>query len=141
MKFSIQDYDGSLEMRIYNEAYEKWSPFIKIGQILYLEGFNYQRQNGDYFFKPTDIRLLDSIGKDFFKFITLKVDVNDIDDKFIDQLVATLEAHPGNYPLNFKIVDEFDVHGLDLKSKKYSVDINFQLTNALEQQSISYKIN
>jgi len=70
--FTIEDFRGTLQLRLFSEDYKKYRNLFDMHEVLYIEGFYQKRWEGsDYSFQVKDVRLLDSIGGEMTKSITL----------------------------------------------------------------------
>lgn len=141
LKFTVQDYDGTLEMKLYNEMCAQFKSYITLGNVLYITGRNMKSRNDYVYFKVMDIKMLDTIGKELTKHITLKLNLDYMSMDDVSDLCDIIEQHPGMHLLKMKIVDNEDIHGLSVYSKLLRVNAGFEFVNAIEKMGIPYKIN
>ena len=76
--FSITDYQGALEFRLFGDDYQKFKHLLAEGMVLFIKG-RFQRSwrsEEELELKITEIRLLEGIGQDLTEGITLKVPVD-----------------------------------------------------------------
>ncbi|HAV28955.1 MAG TPA: DNA polymerase III subunit alpha, partial [Saprospirales bacterium] len=104
-RFTLQDYRGELELALYNEHYEEWKSLLFKGNIIYLEGVNKKGWGDRYMFKVSKIKMLDTIGKQMTKSITIKVPLDRINEQFIEQLDGLCEENEGSHKLKMRILD------------------------------------
>ncbi len=141
-KFTIQDYSGSMDIRLYNENYEKFKHLIEVGKVLYIEGGYRKGYNNDrVYYKVKDIKLLDTISKQFTKSITIKLPISDINAGLINNLNEITTEHKGKHWLKLKIVDQVNDHQLSMVSKEKKVNADHSFAKKLDELGIAYKIN
>lgn len=141
-RFTIQDYRGSLEIALYTEQYEDYKNLLFKGNILYIEGMNTNRFGGDRtYFKVSKIKMLETVGKQMTKSITLKLPLKGITEEMIDKLEQLCQEHEGGHKLKMKILDFENEIALDVFSEAKKVDANFAFVGELEKMGIEFKLN
>lgn len=141
-KFTISDHYGSYQFNLRNENFEAYKHLLSKGQVLYIEGSNEKFYNGDgTYFKVTKIMLLDTIGKNMTKSITIKLPLQKITDQLMYQLQQLCINSEGPHLFKLKIVDNDDEYGVDLISSNIKVNADYQFIKELDYMEISYKIN
>ncbi|MBK9254853.1 MAG: DNA polymerase III subunit alpha [Saprospiraceae bacterium] len=141
-RFTIQDFTGSLQVSLYNEQYESWKHLLVKGQVLYIEGMNQKGRDTDrMFFRVRDIRLLDTIGKNMTKSITIKLPLEIIDERLVCDIEALCLKKLGPHTLKLKVVDETDNIGVDLISTGMKVSADHQFIRELDELGLAYKLN
>ena len=85
----------------------------------------------NFTFNVTDVRMLDTISKLLTKSITIKLPLDQIDDKLIAEMEDVLVCKPGPYTLKFKMVDADEDIGLDMISTEIKVSADYQLIDQL----------
>ena len=114
-RFTLQDYRGELELALYNEHYEEWKSLLFKGNIIYLEGVNKKGWGDRYMFKVSKIKMLDTVGKQMTKSITIKVPLDRINEQFIEQLDGLCEENEGSHKLKMRILDMEHQISIDVK--------------------------
>jgi DNA polymerase-3 subunit alpha len=142
VRFIIQDFTGSFEIRLHNEKYESYKHLITKGQVLYIEGINEKGWSGDrIFFNVKDIRMLDTIGKNMTKSLTIKMPLNLIDEKMVHEIEHICLSRVGPHTLKLKVLDEGDDFGIDLVATSLKVTADYQFIQELENLGLAYKLN
>ncbi len=139
-RFTIQDMHGSFSLGVYREDYQKYKDLLSPGQVIYIEGINQKNQKNDnLFFKVRDLRMLETVGRDLTKKITLKADLESIKNDSVSAFIDLLKKHSGEVKLNFQIVDE----EVDLKfhSKTTMIQMDKELIRFFNDQGWHYKLN
>ena len=139
-KFTIQDFDGTLEFMITNEAYHKFNAYLKKGQVVYLEGINQKGYSSDnYFFKVVDVRLLDTVGKALTKSITLHIPSGKINQEMVKDLITLCKKSKGLHKL--KVVFSDGENTISTISKSIHVNVTNDFIQKIKKLGIQYKIN
>ena len=75
--------------------------------------------------------------------ITLRIDLNDIDDLFVNKLIKVLVDHKGKHKLKLNVFDSDEINNsLDFISRSYRVKISKEFINQLSQIiNVEYKLN
>jgi DNA polymerase-3 subunit alpha len=142
LRFTIQDFTGSLQISLYNEKYESYKHLITKGQVLYVEGSNEKGYTQDrYFFNVRDIRMLDTIGKLLTKSLTIKLPLHTINEHLIHELEQICIDKVGPHMLKLKIVDDSEDTGIDLVATQMKISADYQFIESLEQLGLAYRIN
>ena len=141
-RFTMQDFTGSFQINLYNEKFESYKHLITKGQVLYVEGSNEKGYSQDRcFFNVKDIRMLDTIGKNMTKSVTIKLPIHIIDEKLVHEIEHLCLERVGPHTLKLKVVDEGDDIGVDLVATAMKVTADYQFINELEMLGLAYKLN
>ncbi|MBC7885329.1 MAG: DNA polymerase III subunit alpha [Saprospiraceae bacterium] len=142
VRFTIQDFTGSFQINLYNEQFESYKHLITKGQVLYVEGISEKGFNSDrFFFRVRDIRMLDTIGKNMTKSITIRIPLSKINEKLVNNIAVMCIAKEGPHTLKLKVVDDEEDYGIDLVSTSYKVTADYQFIQELENLGLPYKLN
>lgn len=140
--FTIQDFRGSLELRLFSEDYKKYKNFFEVGEALYLEGMYQLSWNGnDYNFSLKLVRLLDAVGEEMTNSITLRVPVNKVNSEMITKIDEVIANHKGSHKFKVQIFDRDDDILLNLISKSRRVKADNLFITELTKLGVKYKLN
>ena len=105
--FIIEDYTGTLPVRMWTEKYLKFKHFFIEGQKLLIQGKYQQRykQEGEFAFEVDKIELLAEASQKRTKHVNIQLKANELNDGVVEQLVKLCNENPGKFPLNLFIVD------------------------------------
>jgi DNA polymerase-3 subunit alpha len=122
--FSIEDFDGTLDMAMFGEEYLKNRHFLIPGNFLYLTGKVEERYNqpGVWEFRPKVLQLLSDIRSDLSSEIELTIDIINLNDFVIEKLEKLVSEHPGKCKLKVNLIDSEEGFIVDLLSKKNMID-------------------
>ena len=141
-KFSIQDFDGTLEFNISNESYHKYNSMLKKGQVVFVEGINQKGYNSDnYFFKVKDVKLLDTVGKLLTKSITLHLPAGKITQQMVTELISLCKKNKGTHRLKIAFSDESGNNMITTISQSIQVNVTNDFVQKIKKLGIQYKIN
>ncbi len=140
--FTLQDFRGSLEVRMFNEDYKKYRELFTVGEALFIEGFYQLSWNGQqHEFRITSARLLASIGEELTKSITVKISIDQLDKFLLESLDKICDAHKGRHRLRLQVYDREDDFILGLISKTNKVKAASGLIEDLDALGLKYKLN
>jgi DNA polymerase-3 subunit alpha len=140
--FTLQDYRGSLEIRLFNEDYKKYKELFSPGEALFIEGFYQLSWKGqEHEFRVTSVRLLESIGEELTHSITVKISVDQLDKFLLDSLDRICSSHKGKHRLRLQVYDLEDDFILGLVSKTNKVKAASGFIEDLEALGLKYKLN
>jgi DNA polymerase-3 subunit alpha len=141
-RFTLQDYTGSLELALFSEDYKRYADLITSGEVLYIEGYFEKNKHSDRtFFKVKEIKLLETIGNQMTKFITVLMPAKYINEQLINDFEVLCKSHKGPHKLKMVLADRQKEIKLNLVSNAYKVDVNHEFVNELERMNLKYKLN
>ncbi len=140
--FALQDFRGTLELRLFNEDYKKYKDIFEIGTALFVEGFYQLSWKGqDHEFRVTSARMLASIGAELTKSITVKISIDQLDQFLLDSLDKICTDHKGRHKFKLQVYDLEDDFILGLISKTNKVNAASSLIDDLDALGVKYKLN
>ena len=140
--FTIQDFRGSLQIKLFNEDYKKYQALFEAGEALHLEGFYQPGWNGgEYNFNVREVRLLASIGESMTQSITLTMAVEQLSESVITKINAVCGKHKGPHKLKIQIYDKEEEVLLNLVSKAHRVNADSTFISDLSSIGVKYKLN
>jgi DNA polymerase-3 subunit alpha len=141
-RYTLEDYDGSLDISLSAENFRKFGNYFVPGQVLYLEGVNQRGYNTDmYFFKLHDVKLLDTVGKQLTKSISLFIDLDDLTEDLLDNLEKLSKKHKGKHLLRMVVYEKEGQQKMHFVSKAKKLNVDNELLSRLEQLPVRIKIN
>ena len=85
--------------------------------------------------------LLQDVMAHYAKKITIKLDIDHLQEEQIHTLKDTLVGHKGDHTLNFVVYEMQEKIKVNLVSRKQKVQISNELLQALEKQHLNFKLN
>ena len=141
--FSIEDYDGSLDMALFGEEFRKNQHLLSVGEFVYLIGTVQERYNqiGMWELKVQNIQLLTEVRDKMSKTVCIDVKASVIDEELVERLEYLVQQYPGKCNFQINIKDEEKGILLDTMSRKFKVDPSNELIADLKKMDqIDYKI-
>lgn len=140
-RFTLQDYQGGIEIGLYNDDYPKFKNFIEKGKIIYVDCINKKIFNSPRsYLKINNIGSLESLGVDLTKSITLKIELQNFNLNFQEIYQSMYTEYIGNHDLKILIVDD-EEHDLTFFASDFKVNVDHKLITYLESNSMIFKLN
>ena len=141
--FSIEDYNGSLDMAMFGEEYLKLKHMLVLGNFVFMTGRVEERYNqpGVWEFRPRKIQLLSEIKDELSKEFSLFVNAADVNENLVMKLTQVATDNPGKCKLTINIFDEAKSIEVALLSKKYMINPSNELIDTLNSiEHLNFKI-
>lgn len=140
--FTLQDYQGSLEIMLMGNDYQDYKGRLEAGQAVYVKGI-YQkiRENEDYRFKISQVKQLATLGNSLAESIMIKLSVQGVTEQVLQQLQAWIKKYKGKHLLKIKLIDYQNQAMLDMVSKDTKINVCNELIDELVKAGLEYKIN
>ncbi len=140
--FVLEDFTDSYEFRMFSEEYLKFKHFLILNSFLYgrikvEKGW----QEGQTNIKFIDVKLLQDVLENFTKKITLIVELDNLNERFINEIKTLVKAHKGDKLLGFKLVDSKEKIQVNMYSQTYKIKVSKQLLDEFEKYQIQFKLN
>ena len=142
--FSIEDYTDSKEFLLFRNDYTKFIKFLLEGAFLFVSARVQKRSwDNNLEIKILSINQLSNVFEKMTNSITLRIDLNDIDNIFVNKLIKVLVNHKGKHKLKLNVFDSDEINNsLDFISRSYRVKISKEFINQLSQIiNVEYKLN
>ena len=146
--FTMEDYTDTFEFRIFGEEYLKYRHFLMINSFVFMkllvrEGWINRDtgKKGDPRMQFNSFMLLQEVMENYAKKLTIKLNIDSLNEKTIFNLKETISAHKGEHTLNFMVYEMEDEIKVSLVSRKQKIQISSELLEQLEHQEIRYKLN
>lgn len=143
--FTLEDFSGSYQFRVFSEEFLKFEHFFKESNFLYLrllvkEGYPIGdgTTRGEPRLQFNEVKLLQDVIESLSKKINLHFKAHELNPELIKVLQQRLKQHKGSKPLNITL-HEKDLQ-LTLKSRKEKVAITKDLLYYLDEQNIPYQL-
>lgn len=144
--FKLQDYYGSIELKLFKEKYLQFKPLLNDGQTVMVDGtFGKPRfkndKSEDWEFSVLNMVMLsESLDLLFKKSIQLFISIETIEERLGESLDQLLKSHKGKIPVQLQLLDPVDKIQLSLVSSK-KIAITGELLEKLDKLGLGYKLN
>ena len=146
--FTLEDYDGSFEFRLFNKDYGEFRQYMVMGAFLFIkfkvvEGFlnNQTQQRGEPRIQVLQIEFLQDVLEKLSKKVTFHLNIEDISQPMIDKYKSLVSKHKGKQPVYFVVHHKEDNIHLNMDNAQLKVSINNAFLDELEAQSVVYNLN
>ncbi len=146
--FTLEDYTDSQEFRIFGEEYLKFKHFLTPNAFIYLKAYVREGwinretgKKGDPRIQFNEFKQLQDVMEIYAKKLTIKLNIESIQEQQIQTLKDTLKPHKGEHALHFIIYEMQDEIKLKLSSRKQRIKISSDLLTILENHGIHYQLN
>jgi DNA polymerase-3 subunit alpha len=140
--FTIEDFEDTIELRLFSEDYLKHKHFLTEGFFLLIFA-NVQQHfhNEDQVeLKISNIMLLPEVLERETKEIRLKMNLKDLSDKLITELSSQAQKSTGKCRLNFQVVDSNDKLAISMIASHIRVKPQEFLKTMTRFPEIEYKL-
>ncbi len=142
--FILQDYTDSFRFILFDKDYIDNSKFLTTGYYLLIQGRVQKRRYRDdqLEFSIRKINLLSSVKDELIKSVTLKVNIENLNEEMINELKDLIRENKGETELKFLFLDKEDKISLPMFSRTVRVRLNNDLISYLDDHpGIEYKVN
>ena len=147
----LEDYSGPYELALFGTEYESYLPFMSLHSQLFIEGeiaprYHLKREEiaagktAPFNFKIKKISMLGNISEQLVKSFAINLDTSSLSKAFRSRLEKALAEFPGSTPLAVNLFDAATGYRIEMKSKKYSINVCEGLLLALEHLGVSYSV-
>jgi DNA polymerase-3 subunit alpha len=128
---------------IFGDDYQKFKHFLEPGLPVFLKASYQPHWKNEYEFqlKIQDMTMLEYIGTDMTKSITLKIFPEQISESLIEGLETLCQTSNGPHILKVEFIDRLNGIKLPFVSKNNKVKVDNQFTTRLQKLGIRYKLN
>jgi DNA polymerase-3 subunit alpha len=138
----LQDYQGSMEFRLFGDDYLQFKHLMMEGKAVFLNcGWQKSWRDESLELKIREMRLLEGLAEEKTEGITLKVGVENLTMEFINELDAACKAHEGPHRLRVELVDRTKRLKLCMAAKDRRVNATNGFITALEKMGLDYKLS
>lgn len=131
--FTLQDYNGSFEFRLFKDAYQDYKGRLETGACLLIEGaFEKSWSGEDWMFKVKNITALEAAGESYAKSILVKIPLHDLNEGLLKNMDTVLKKYKGKQQLRVAFLDHTNRESLTFKSTKRQVKVDTYLVEELE---------
>lgn len=140
--FEVRDYSAGLEFKLFGEDYQRFKHLLEPGKALFIKGVFQKAWNSeDLEFKPKEIKLLEGVGASLTKSITLKLQLERLDDTLMDQLDAACKRFKGPHQLRIELIDHTQRLWVPTYAKERRVLAAAGFIEELEKMHLEFRLN
>ena len=143
-RIRLEDFTGSHEFTIFEPDWTRLKPMIEVGYFIYIEGSVVPRRfkENELEFHFDNIQLLPMVKDSLVHTLTIRVQLEELDESVIAELSALAMENPGNVSLRFDIANVSHELSAKLVSRSVRIDPSMNLINYINNQpGMSFTIN
>ena len=141
---TIEDYEGSGEVRLFGDNVARWGNFMEIGYSIMVQG-NVAPRRFDatkFDLNITSVKFLADAKTTDIRSIMIAFILEDLEEEVVFWLADYAKRHPGKAQLQFSIYEVGKNVKLQTVSTNHHIEITTELTDYLDGfENITYKIN
>jgi DNA polymerase-3 subunit alpha len=140
--FELSDFETTTEFRLFGEDYLSFQHMLIEGKAVYIKAkFQKSWRNDDMELKVLEIKLLDGIAESMTESITIKIPLDKISDKTIDQLDLLCKTHSGKHRLKMELIDRQHRMKVPMIAKERTVNADNDFIRELDRIGLKYLLN
>ena len=141
---TIEDYNDSYRLNLFQEKYLKFKHFMEPGTFVIIKGrIEKNRWGKDLEFAVHGMELLQGLREKKAKSLDLKIPSKEVNDQMITNLqqLLLLAENKGKCRVNIMIYDALDEINVNLVSRSRLIKHTDELFQALKDMDVEYKLN
>ncbi len=139
--FTLSDFDGTLEFKLFSGDYEKYRHLLLDGKALFLTGgFQKSWRDDSKEFKVTGLELLEGKGSDLTESIELVLPLHKVTPQLVEDLDNLCRKHRGEHRLRVVFIDQHAKLKLSTASKERRVHADDEFVKQLERLDVEYRV-
>ena len=135
-KYTIEDYSGSYTFSLYDNAFIKYAPLLKLNVYIFITGVIQQFGAGKDWFRPKPVHdagysfVIQQINfmrdaQNQIQKIIFNIPIKNIQPAFIDEFTLLCESHKGNMELQLRVFDEIKQNVINFVAPSIHIDPTF----------------
>ena len=141
---TIEDFEGSGELKLFGEEWTKWRGLMVVGYTLYIQGKCAPRfQNSTFLsFQLSNVQFMSKAKDENIEKFTILFDSSLVDEAMVTDLSTLIAEHPGTIQLYFAIKNPDSPVPLVLHSRNHTINVNRELLSYIDNNpNLEYHIN
>ena len=147
--FTLEDYSGSHEFRLFGKDYEAFMKYLQTGYFLFIkaavrEKFDFAKKSSvpkSLEVKIKSISLLGNAKDEILKSITVTLPVSEITQDFVTDIKSILASNIGMVEFRIKLIDKEESLSAELFSRKFRISVNDVIIDYIKNNGLQYNIN
>ncbi len=141
-RFTVADFNDSLEFMLFNEDYLKFKDFLRPGEVVLIKGQYKTRWGRDEFeLSINDVRQMATVSEELTESITIKIPVDLLTEELIASLDDLTVRFKGSHSLKFILIDRVNRQKLNLRAPKRKINADSTLIKRVKELGLDYKLN
>ena len=121
----FEDYSSSFTFYLFGQDYITFKAYLTAGWLLFISGKVQKKfYNEELEFKISSIELLSDLIDKEVREVILRIDLQDINNDFVDDLSEIIYNNEGKHSLVVNVVDNLNKYEVNLLSRKNKLNLN-----------------
>ncbi|MBQ6204155.1 MAG: DNA polymerase III subunit alpha [Prevotella sp.] len=141
---TIEDFEGSGELRLFGEEWTKWQGMLVEGYTLFIQGrYTHKFQNSTFLsLMLSNVQFLSKAKDENIEKLTISFDSSELSETMVTDLSTLLSEHPGSVQLYLSVRSAESPVPLILHSRKQTIDVDRDILAYLDENpAMDYHIN
>ncbi|MBC8464135.1 MAG: DNA polymerase III subunit alpha, partial [Bacteroidetes bacterium] len=132
---TIEDYHDNITFFLFGEEYPKFKPYMTEGWFLFAQCRVQSRRwkEDELEMKLVSVELLSEIKEKALRSVVLTVQAKDVNELLLERIEDLSEEYKGKHHLKFVVEDPREGYKVELRSKKFKVNLEDAFLNRLKQ--------
>lgn len=132
---TIEDYHDNITFFLFGEEYPKFKPYMTEGWFLFAQCRVQSRRwkEDELEMKLVSVELLSEIKEKALRSVVLTVQAKDVSELLLERIEDLSEEYKGKHHLKFVVEDPREGYKVELRSKKFKVNLEDAFLNRLKQ--------
>jgi DNA polymerase-3 subunit alpha len=133
--FVIEDYSGKATIILFTEDYLRFTPFLQLGQTVYITGYFKQRYNRDDFdFKVNSVSLVETMKRNMTRQLSIDIHPSMLSPDMIQFVEKNIKTHPGKSTLKITLAEPKQNLKISLVSMESGFEMNDEMVEFLQSK-------
>jgi DNA polymerase-3 subunit alpha len=141
-QFTLEDYTGTYDFKIFGKDYESFMKFMQQGHFLLIKAAVQEKYNspGELDVKIKQMNLLGN-ARDNLKSFTVNIPVSDISQVLAEEISTAVKNNSGPIEFRIRFIDKEKNISVDLFSRKYKIEITSEILDFVHNNELKYFVN
>jgi DNA polymerase-3 subunit alpha len=141
-QFTLEDYAGTYDFKIFGKDYESFMKFLQQGHFLLVKAAIQDRYNspGELEVKIKQINLLGN-ARDNLKSFTINIPVSDMSQMLVKEISNVVKNNSGSVEFRIRFIDKEKHISIDLFSRKYRIGITPEILEFVNSSELEYFVS
>jgi DNA polymerase-3 subunit alpha len=141
-QFTLEDYTGTYDFKLFGKDYESFMKFMQQGHFLLIKATVQERYNspGELEVKIKQINLLGN-ARDNLKSFTVNIPVADMSQVLVKEISTAVKNNPGTIEFRIRFIDKDKNISIDLFSRKYRIGVTPEILEFIHNNELKYFVN
>ena len=140
----LEDYSGTMELALFGEDWARWKGYLTAGNTVYISARiePHRFRPDEYDLKIGKIEFLSDVKDKNIEKITINILLEKLTEDVLEELIALVEANPGDTALHVHVKDNEFNSTIPLASRSFTINVTKTVLDFLgKHEAFGYSIN